>query len=344
MFCGTVAVFYAVLFAWGFRALPREEWQFIAVLPRGKTSGRIYDGINLTYYGFFNALAQLVAIFFFLVLCVSAGISIAAAAVAVLLLLGISMPASRILALLIEKKPHTATVAGGFFAGVLFAPVAVWLAGIITGGEGKIPPAPLYAAMAIAYAFGEGTGRLGCLSFGCCYGRPFNENPRGLERLIRPLGTVFTGKTKKISYASGWEGVPVWPVQSATAVIHVLTGILATCAFFRGYYTASFVVTIVITQGWRVASEFLRGDYRGARGPLSVYQGLSLLTMIFVLAAALQLPIHPRRADLTLGLAAVVNLPFILLLQVWGVFVFLYTGKSKVTGSSVRFHVHRESI
>ena len=31
------------------------------------------------------------------------------------------------------------------------------------------------AALAIGYILGEGLGRLACLSFGCCYGKPLDQ-------------------------------------------------------------------------------------------------------------------------------------------------------------------------
>jgi prolipoprotein diacylglyceryltransferase len=258
--------------------------------------------------------------------------------------MSVSMPASRLLARLIEKKPNTATVSGGFFAGIVFAPAAVWLGNYLTGPNLPLATfAPVYAAMAIAYAFGEGTGRLGCLSFGCCYGRPLSANPRSLDRFIRPLGMVFTGKTKKISYASGWEDRPVWPVQAATSVIYTAAGLLATWAFLSGSYRFAVVMTISITQIWRVVSELFRGDYRG-EGKLSVYQIFSLLSVLIVFLAGRFLPSSGEEADLLRGFHALWNLPLILFLEGWTVFVFWHSGRSSVTGSSLSFHVKKETV
>src|SRR3989344_2259835 len=54
-----------ILFAyllWGFRVLPRERWQFIATLPLVKDADGHWRGVNLTYYGFFSAVAYVVAV------------------------------------------------------------------------------------------------------------------------------------------------------------------------------------------------------------------------------------------------------------------------------------------
>lgn len=343
-FCSGVALFFTVLFAWGFRVLPREEWQFLAALPKRRLSSRIWDGRNLTFYGVFNALAQFVALFFFLLLTASVGVSLMTAVVTILLLMSVSMPASRLIARMIENKPNTATVSGGFFTGILFAPAAVWLGHYLTGADPPVATfAPIYAAMAIAYAFGEGTGRLACLSFGCCYGRPLSDNPRSLDRFIRPLGLVFTGKTKKISYASGWEGRPVWPVQSATSVIYTACGLLATCAFLSGSYRFALVLTIAVTQIWRIVSELFRGDYRG-EGKLSVYQIFSILSVLFIFLAGPFFPASGEPADLLLGFQTLWNPLLILFVEGWTVFVFWHSGRSRVTGSSLSFHVNKEAV
>jgi len=343
LFCAGVALFFTVLFAWGFRALPREEWQFLAVVPKKRLSSRIWDGRNLTFYGFFNALAQLVSLLFFLLLASSVGIPVRMSLATILLLMSVTMPASRLLARLIEKKPHTATVSGGFFAGTVFAPAAVWLGSHLTGAVQADSWAPLYASMAIAYAFGEGTGRLACLSFGCCYGRPLSDDPRSLDRFIRPLGLVFTGKTKKIAYASGWEGRPVWPVQAATSVIYAATGLLGVCLFLSGRYRFALAVVIAVTQLWRIVSEFFRGDYRGERR-ISVYQIFSVLSVLLIFPAGTLLAPSGASADLTAGFTAIWSLPLILFLQGWTLFVFWHSGRSSVTGGTLSFHVRKENI
>jgi hypothetical protein len=342
-FCAGTASFFTALFLWGFRVLPREEWQFLAIVPKKRLSPSVWDGLNLTYYGLFNALAHLVALFFFLLLSSSARLPLTTAVATIVLVMSVAIPSSRLLARLIEKKPHTATVSGGFFMGLLFAPAAVGLAHFITGAGGNVPYQPFFAAMAIAYAFGEGTGRLGCLSFGCCYGRPLSDDPRSPDRFIRPVGLIFTGKTKKISYASGWDGRLVWPVQAVTSVIHTAVGLAAICLFLAGRYWLALILTLSVTQVWRAVSELFRGDYRGG-GRISVYQIFSLLAAFF---ATLTLPfafVPGEPPDLALGFRAIWSLPMALFLEAWFVFVFFHSGRSSVTGSSLSFHVKKENI
>ena len=58
IFIASIAVIFASTFYWGFRHLPGEEWQMIAAVPIVKNRFGQWQGLNLTYYGFFNATAQ----------------------------------------------------------------------------------------------------------------------------------------------------------------------------------------------------------------------------------------------------------------------------------------------
>jgi hypothetical protein len=92
---------------------------------------------------------------------------------------------------------------------------------------------PALAAFTIAYASGEGLGRSACISFGCCYGVALVDSHPLLKRLFDHWYFVFSGKMKKISYASDMEGKEVIPVQAVTAVVCLVTGLLSTLFFFR---------------------------------------------------------------------------------------------------------------
>ena len=65
-----------------------------------------------------------------------------------------------------------------------------------------MPMLETMGAIFIAYAFGEGIGRLACISFGCCYGKPLSECNPLIERIFQRWNFAFQGKTKKIAYAS----------------------------------------------------------------------------------------------------------------------------------------------
>jgi hypothetical protein len=113
--------------------------------------------------------------------------------------------------------------------------------------------------------------------------------------------------------------------------------------FLMGLYGAAFVVTTVVSQGWRFVSEMFRADYRGG-GVISVYQIFAVLGAVFAFCLWLLLPASAIAADIRSGILSLWHPGLILLVQVWAAGVFWYTGRSRVTGSSLAFHVHNDCI
>jgi hypothetical protein len=260
------------------------------------------------------------------------------------LMLGICVPASRLVAWLVEGKAHTFTVGGAVFVGTLGAPWVVGLANLLPWQRGgvPIPVIPTLAAIVTAYAFGEGLGRLACLSFGCCYGKPIAACRPWVRRLFARRPLVFTGATKKIAYASGLEGTPVVPVQVLTATLYVSTGLLCTGLFLAGRFALVFVLGTLVTQSWRIGSELLRADYRG-EGRFSAYQWMGLAAIPYALAMAWWFAgAAAGRPQLAAGLAVLWQPGVLLALQALWLLIFLYTGRSAVTGATLSFHVHHE--
>ena len=153
--------------------------------------------------------------------------------------------------------------------GILVAPLLTGLVNLILKGfTGSTPAAPLHvtvllSAISIAHAFGEGLGRLACLSFGCCYGKPLAQCSPRMQTLAGPFCLVFHGKTKKIAYASGLDGQRVLPVQVVTAVLYNGAGLTGTALFLWGHFGAALVICLMVTQVWRMVSEFFRGRFPG---------------------------------------------------------------------------------
>jgi prolipoprotein diacylglyceryltransferase len=208
--------------------------------------------------------------------------------------------------------------------------------------------AAILAAPAIAYALGEGIGRLACISFGCCYGKPVSECSEWVQNLLGSWSFVFSGKMNKIAYESGFDGIPVVPIQAMTAVVNSFVGLLGMLLFLNSYYSAALILSFVATQLWRVWSETLRADYRG-EGQISVYQIMAIIGILFVIGLAWILPgqseLQPLPPpDLAAGLASLWSPEVILFLQAVGAATFLFYGRSTVTGSTVSFHVFRQRI
>lgn len=348
IFVTGLALTLAGILTWGFRNLTREQWQFLAVIPVRKDASEQWSGLNLTTYGLINSGACLFGVVLFVILLGAISVPSQGGFALVLCVLTVAMPASRLIARLVEKKAHTFTVGGASFAGLLMSPVAVLAVNQVASAmeTAAIPMFPALAALSIAYSFGEGLGRLACISFGCCYGRPWSEVHPYLRLLTFNRSFVFWGRTKKIAYESRLDGVRVVPIQAVTSVLHVVVGLAGLMAYLASFYTPAFVATVGATQVWRAVSELFRSDYRGG-GTVSAYQKMALLALAYAIALVLLIPPDPtpaRKPDVVAGLISIWNPGSLLVFQVFGLLVFYVMGRSRVTGSTLSFHVRHEHI
>lgn len=345
LFTTALAVLSALYLYWGMKTLPGERWQIAAALPLRKKEDGSWAGVNLTWYGILTANAYLAATALALILMSSAGVPLSSMALVVVLLLGACVPASRLVAQVVEKKANTFTVGGAVFVGTILAPwIVVGVNRFQSAPADQIPPLATLAAICIGYAFGEGFGRLACVSFGCCYGKPLSACHPKVARFAAPVALTFTGKTKKIAYASKLDGVKVLPVQGITSLLYCTAGIVSTLFFLQARYAAAFLVSLCVTQGWRVISEFLRDDHRGA-GRLSAYQVMGMTGICYGFFAAWHfgggsLP----QPELSRGMASLWTPAPLILLQALWVAIMLYTGVSRVTGATMSFHVQPDKI
>jgi hypothetical protein len=325
-----MGLLFMMLLRWACRTLPGEGWQIMAAIPVTKKDSATWIGANLTYYGLFV-----------LVLMGAVGCPARLSLAVVLVLLGLCVPASGVFARLVEKKQHTLTIGGASFLGVLIAPGIVWGVNAIaaSGPSVHVPMLPALAALAIAYAVGEGVGRLACISFGCCYGKPLADCHPWLRRTIGAHGFVFAGSTKKIAYEGGWLGKEVVPIQAMTSAVFVGIGLVSMFLFLRNQYAAAVAVSMVLTQTWRALSETLRADYRG-EGKFSAYQVMALVAGACTLGFLAIFPAEPvPDASLAAGITALWDPVVPFALQSLGLAVFLFSGRSSVTGSTLSFHV-----
>ena len=335
-----------LIFRWAFKTLPGEQWQIIGCFPYSRLPDGRWLGWNLTWYGFFNAVAVSFAVCLFLILTGALSASLIANLTFLIVLLAICIPAAKIVAFLIEKKQNTFTIGGASFIGILAAPWVITLTNIMAGKwlGFYTPPMNALAAMSIAYTLGEGIGRLACISFGCCYGKPLAESSPLIKRIFEKHNFIFTGKTKKIAYAHNLDGQPVIPVQALTTVIYSLTGLAGCYLFLKGYTTTAFVLTLTVTQLWRAASEFLRADYRG-EGKISGYQIMAAVACLYGLLIAYIFKETPAGLpDLALGFKTIWNPTILILLAALWIATLFYAGKSRVTSSLIEIQVLKEKI
>ncbi|MBK7485347.1 MAG: prolipoprotein diacylglyceryl transferase [Nitrospira sp.] len=337
---------YAALFRWAFRVLPREGWQVLATVPQARRPDGRWMGLNLTYYGAFTASAVVLAVALAIVLLGSVAVPFDAILGLSVTLLGACVPAAKILARLIEGKTNTFTIGGASMFGLFLAPwiVAAMNAGFTASEDDVLPMTAVLATVAIAYAFGEGTGRLACLSFGCCYGAPLNRSHPWIAGLFVHHHTAFAGETRKAAYESGLESVPLVPIQAMTAVVSVAAGMAGLWLFFRGRMAAAFLFTVVVTQMWRVGSECLRADYLGGRR-VSWYQVLSLAGIAYAAFLAFWLTDVPSvPPDALRGIRLLWHPGVILCLQGLWLGLFFFTGRSRVTTATLSMHVVKDRI
>jgi hypothetical protein len=335
---GIVASLYL---RWGFTRLTHEKMQILASMPDKKQPGGSWVGINLTWYGLLSANAMLFAAAIYLVLAGSMEVPFVFSLLLLAVLLGILLPAARLIARIVEKKNHTFTVGGSVFAGVVLAPFVIGLLNLVLPlvSGFRYPMVSMLSAMAVAYAFGESLGRLACISFGCCYGKPLADVPPMVRRLFYRHGFVFTGNTRKACYASDLEGVATFPVQAVTAVIYAMSATTGLALFLWGHTAWALLEILVITQLWRVVSEFFRGDFRGA-GTFSAYQVMGMIIAVIAAPMAFLLPgSSGGGAEIVRGLSLLRNPALIVVLQLLWLVTFMYMGRSTVTFSRIEFYV-----
>jgi hypothetical protein len=334
------------LATWAFKRLPDERWQFLASVPIMKDSSGRWHGLNFTYYGLLTANALVFGVGLLIVLLGSLHVPTTVTLGLILGVLLLCLPAAKWVARLVEGKSCTFTVAGAFFVGIFVTPAVLHGFNWALPGMGlrPVPLLPALAAVMIAYTFGEALGRLACISFGCCYGVSLAAAHPILQKLLGRRHFVFSGQMKKISYASGMEGMQVVPIQAMTSLVYIALGLVATLLFLKGSFEVAFLVTITVTQGWRSLSETLRADYRGD-GRISTYQIMGVLAIFLAFAVIFLLPAgRAITPDLSAGIDAAWHPAVVLFLQVlWGI-VFVLFGKSMVTGAEISFHLHHDRI
>jgi hypothetical protein len=345
LFVFSIAAVLATCFAWCFRNLSKERWQIIGAMPVCKDKNGQWQGVNFTYYGFFNAVAVTLAVLMVFVLLAATGLAPMVIGSIVLGVVCLFTPASKWIARLVEKKKYTFSIGGASFAGLVVTPLV--LQGINTGiahwTAARLPVMSVMAAITVGYALGEGIGRLACISYGCCYGKPLASLPPVWQHAARPFCVAFYGGTKKAVYAGGLEGQPVLAIQGFTAVLYTATALSGAWLFLAGHASAAYLTCVIVTQVWRVLSEFLRADYRG-NGRISAYQMMAAAAAVLAVVWVLILPSERPHTDLIKGLRILWNPGIILTCQLLWIGIFLYLGRSSVTAARITFFVRSDRI
>jgi hypothetical protein len=346
LFIAVIGTITSLYLSWGFRNLTRENRQILASMPGEKMENGFWKGVNFTWYGLLCANSILFSAALYLVLSASVGVPVHYSLPLMAILLSILLPSARWIARFVEKKKHTFTVGGSVFAGIVLAPLMIIFfnafLSLTTGFN--YPVAGVLASMAVSYAFGESLGRLSCISFGCCYGKALTDVHPFLRKIFRRHPFVFTGHTRKACYASGLEGVETLPVQAVTSVIYAVSGTVGLAMFLWGSPGAALLETLLVTQVWRVLSEFLREDDRGS-GRLSAYQIMGLAASLVAVCMVCFIPgMGAGAGDIGKGLRVIWNPWVLVILQGLWFLTFVYMGRSTVTYAHMEFHVEHERL
>lgn len=348
IFVCALAVFAGAYLAWGISRLSRAERQFLAAIPYAKRPNGSWRCVNFTYYGALTAFACTAGAALAAVLVCALGAPAGATLGIVGALLVVCIPAAKIAARIVEGNWNRFTVGGACFTGILLAPPVVWAAGTLFS-QTQLAVVPVCAAFAAAYALGEGLGRLACLSYGCCYGRPVSELSPRLRKIFAPLAVTFDGECKKAVYAGGrCAHAPLVPVQAMSAIANTALAVAATALLLAEMPRAALVTGVAGTQLWRFFSEFLRADDRG-NGAISPYQKMSLVGCAWGIAAAFLFYDATAAApagtpDIVAGISIFRSAATLLGFQILFVAAALATGLSTMTASRARFFVRRDRI
>ncbi len=337
---------FGLMIVLGWRYLPGERFQVLAAIPVARDEQGRWRGINFTWYGLLLATAAIIGIAYVLLLCLAAGIELGPLLSVLAAIIVLCVPAARWVARLVEKKRYTFTVGGAFFCGLVATPLIILL---VNGGCLLLhrPPLPLHivlAALAIGYILGEGLGRLACLSFGCCYGKPLDQCGKVLAFLVRKIAVVFTGPTKKAVYEGHLAGVKLVPIQGMTSLLYTATGLGGCFLFLQGKFSSAFLLCLLVSQIWRVISEMFRADFRGFSS-ISAYQKMGLIAIIYGILLCLIFPVGELPLpNIGHGLHLMAD-PLLIhsLIGLWFA-LFLYFGRSMVTGATLSFEVRQTCI
>jgi phosphatidylglycerol---prolipoprotein diacylglyceryl transferase len=173
---------------------------------------------------------------------------------------------------------------GVYYGGLLLALAA----SAIYLRKSNLPAWKVADLCAPGLALGQAIGRLGCLSAGCCFGKPTSV----------PWGITFTSR-----YAFDNVGVPLntrlHPTQIYESVASLALFGYLMWRLSRKHFTGQVILEfIVLYAGLRFVIEFFRDDDRGfvANGLLSTSQFIGILTILGAAVAYYYLNRHKKEA------------------------------------------------
>jgi hypothetical protein len=145
-------------------------------------------------------------------------------------------------------------------------------------------------------------------------------------------------------YEGNLSGQQLVPIQAITAVLYTATALIGCFLILHSLYQEALILSIVVSQGWRIVSEVLRADFRGFT-KISAYQKMGLVAIFYIAAVVFFLPQgHTAAPLLADGFSYIWNPGVILGLQIMWLVFFIVFGKSTITISEVTINLRQERI
>ncbi|MCM8823629.1 MAG: prolipoprotein diacylglyceryl transferase [Candidatus Omnitrophica bacterium] len=151
-----------------------------------------------------------------------------------------------------------------FYGGLISGIFGLWL----LVKKFKLPFLKIADILVLYLPLGHFFGRLGCFSYGCCYGKPTNSW----------IGIKFLPNSP-----AGLLGTKVIPTQLIEAFfLLIIFFILQYSKKKKNFPGKITIIYLTLYSIFRFFIEFFRGDYRGGIGILSTSQIISIITLITV--------------------------------------------------------------
>jgi len=206
---------------------------------------------------------------------------------------------------------------GGLIGLVVVAPAI--------GGAGEFSGLLVLDALARALPLGHAIGRIGCLSYGCCYGRATH----------RPLSIAYHNPDAKAVRVGGMQGVRIHPAPLYEAFADLVIFVVVNAVALHGGPVGMPCALTVLLYGMaRFVVEFAR-DNRGRmiHGPLSINHAVAFAMACIgalMLPTAAAAAIAPPEALLAQALGALPVLLAVLMPASLVVFVGFATHRRSV--------------
>lgn len=164
-----------------------------------------------------------------------------------------------------------------FYGGVIFGLATFYL----LTKKHRLDFLQLGDIVALSIPLGHSLGRLGCFSYGCCYGKPT---------------TSWIGIKFPLASPAGSSGVKVIPTQLISAFFLILIFFILLIIRRKQRFKGQIILSYFTFYGlFRFIIEFYRGDPRGHIGFLSTSQFISLIVIgvsLFIWIKKLKLSIR----------------------------------------------------